>query len=130
MRIKATALLLSALLPLSAFAATEVASTTENASRQEQRMLDRQQRMQQHQTAWMDKLQLTAEQRSAFTQEMQQFQEQQRAARTAHHDKLRGLLNPEQQAEFDKKTQSMQNGMHKKHKMQRSDCSDKRSAKP
>lgn len=134
MRIKATALLFSALLPLSVFAATDTATKVENATQQEQRMLDRQQMMQQRQNAMMDTLKLTAEQRSAFEQEMQQHRERQQAARTAHHDKLRGLLNAEQQAEFDKRVNAMQNGMHKRHKMQRSggyrtDCQDKPSGK-
>ncbi len=134
MRIKLTALVLSALLPLGVFAATDAPVTTEKTAQQEQRMQDRQQMMQKRQAAWFDELKLTADQRAGFQQEMQ-HREQQQAARTAHHDKLRGLLTAEQQVEFDKKVSAMQNNMHKKQKMYRSgkssrtDCQDTKAGK-
>ena len=135
MRIKLTALVLSALLPLSVFAATDAPVATEKTAQQEQRMQDRQQMMQKRQAAWFDELKLTAEQRAGFQQEMQQHREQQQATRKAHHDKLRGLLTAEQQVEFDKKVSAMQNNMHKKQKMHRSgkssrgDCQGTKSGK-
>lgn len=135
MRIKVTALLLSALLPLGVFAASDAPTQVAKTAQQEQRMQDRQQMMQKRQTAWFDELKLTAEQREGFQAEMQQHREQQQTARTAHHDKLRGLLTAEQQVEFDKKINTMQNNMHKRQKMHRSgkssrvDCQDTKSGK-
>lgn len=120
MRIKLTALLFSALLPFSVFAATEAPAQVGKTAQQEQRMQERQQMMQQRQSAWFDELELTTEQRASFQEEMQQHRAQQQAARKAHHDKLRGLLNTEQQVKFDKKISGMQKNMHKKHKMHRS----------
>ena len=135
MRIKVTALLLSALLPLGVFAASDTSTQVAKTAQQEQRMQDRQQMMQKRQAAWFDELKLTAEQREGFQAEMQQHREQQQTARTAHHDKLRGLLTAEQQVEFDKKINTMQNNMHKRQKMHRSgkssraDCQDIKSGK-
>lgn len=120
MRIKVTALLFSALLPFSVFAATEAPAQASKTAQQEQRMQERQQMMQQRQSAWFDELELTTEQRASFQEEMQQHRAQQQAARKAHHDKLRGVLNAEQQIKFDKKISTMQNNMHKKQKMHRS----------
>lgn len=130
MRIKATALLFSVLLPLSTFAATNAPATVEKTAQQEQRMQERQQTMEKRQNAWFDKLELTSEQRAAFKKEMQQHREQQQTARKAHHDSLRGLLTAEQHVEFDKKVSAMQNNLHKKQNMQRhgkssrTNCSD------
>lgn len=131
MRIKVTALLFSALLPFSVFAATEAPVQAGKTAQQEQR----QQMMQQRQSAWFDELELTTEQRASFQEEMQQHRAQQQAARKAHHDKLRGVLNAEQQVKFDKKINTMQNNMHKKQKMHRSgktsraDCQNQPSGK-
>lgn len=135
MRIKVTALLFSTLLPFSVFAATEAPAQVGKTAQQEQRMQERQQMMQQRQSAWFDELELTTEQRASFQEEMQQHRAQQQAARKAHHDKLRGVLNAEQQIKFDKKISTMQNNMHKKQKMHRSgktsraDCQNQPSGK-
>lgn len=135
MRIKLTVLLFSALLPFSVFAATEAPAQVGKTAQQEQRMQERQQMMQQRQSAWFDELELTTEQRASFQEEMQQHRAQQQAARKAHHDKLRGVLNAEQQIKFDKKISTMQNNMHKKQKMHRSgktsraDCQNQPSGK-
>ena len=135
MRIKVAALLFSALLPFSVFAATEAPAQVGKTAQQEQRMQERQQMMQQRQSAWFDELELTTEQRASFQEEMQQHRAQQQAARKAHHDKLRGVLNAEQQIKFDKKISTMQNNMHKKQKMHRSgktsraDCQNQPSGK-
>ena len=135
MRIKLPALLFSALLPFSVFAATEAPAQVGKTAQQEQRMQERQQMMQQRQSAWFDELELTTEQRASFQEEMQQHRAQQQAARKAHHDKLRGVLNAEQQIKFDKKISTMQNNMHKKQKMHRSgktsraDCQNQPSGK-
>ena len=91
MPIKVTALLFSALLPFSVFAATEAPAQVGKTAQQEQRMQERQQMMQQRQSAWFDELELTTEQRASFQEEMQRHRAQQQAARKAHHDTLRGL---------------------------------------
>ncbi len=135
MRIKSTALLLSVLLPLSVFAAPNASTQVEKTAQQEQRMQERQQVMQERQTAWFDALELTSEQRADFQKEMQQHRQQQQVSRKAHHDKLRGLLNADQQVKFDKKINTMQNNMHKQQKMHRTgkssraDCQDNKPGK-
>ena len=113
MKIKITALALSALLPLSAWAASEPEPTQPSAMQHEQHKNLRHEKMQKHQDAWFDRLDLNAEQCTAFKKEMTQHREQQHKARTAHHDKLRSLLNDEQRAAFDKDTKKMQERMKK-----------------
>jgi len=117
MKIKMTAVLLSVILPLSAWAASEPEKTQASATQQKQRAEWRQEKMQERQSAWFDRLELTAEQRTAFQQEMTEHREQQQKARDTHHEKLRALLDDKQRAAFDEDTKKMQdkmkNHMHK-----------------
>ncbi|MDY0248807.1 MAG: hypothetical protein RBR45_01985 [Pseudomonas sp.] len=121
MRTKTIALVFSALLPLSVFAAPDTSN----------KQVQQEQRMQERQSALFESLELNVKQREAFKKEMQRHHEKQRADRKAHHDKLRELLTPKQQAHFDKKIEMMQKNMHKKQKMHRqgkssrADCKDK-----
>ena len=126
MKVKITALALSALLPLSVWAMPEhkqQAMQKHSAEKYEQNTEWRKEKMQKRQEAWFDRLDLTPEQREAFQSEMQQHREQQQKSRQAHHDKLRTLLNDEQRAAFDKDTEKMQKRMQDKMKnyMQKDD---------
>lgn len=114
MRIKITALVLSAMLPLSVWAAPEQAATERAMAQQEKGAAWSPEKMQQRQAAWFDRLELTAEQRELFQTEMQEHRALQQKARTAHHDKLRGLLTDEQRVKFDQDKQDMQKRMKKR----------------
>jgi len=121
MRIKMTALALSALLPLSVWAMpgegqgqqdqNQKGQQKQQTDRQHTKMQMRQEMMQQRQAAWFDRLELNAEQREAFQKEMQQHHQQQQKTRTAHHDKLRALLTDEQRVTFDQDTKKRQQRM-------------------
>lgn len=117
MRIKMTAVLLSALLPLSVWAAPEQSGSKQSAVKHEQKAEWRHEKMQERQSAWFDRLELTPTQREAFQAEMKEHWDQQKTAREAHHDKLRGLLDDKQRAAFDEDTKKMhdkmKNRMHK-----------------
>lgn len=140
MRIKATALLLSALLPLTVSAMPEQGqqqSMQNQTAQQGQKNMQKQSagkqqkssqwnrdRMQQWQTAWFDRLDLTPEQRQQFKQEMSQHHAAQMKSRAAHHDKLRALLTDEQRVIFDqdvaKREQRMQRYMQSENPSKRS----------
>lgn len=131
MRMKITALALSALLPLSVWAMPgegqgkgqqgqgqqsqsqkgQQGQKAQQTVQQHSQSQSRQAMMQQRQAAWFDRLELNAEQREAFQKEMQQHFQQQQKARTVHHDKLRGLLTDEQRIIFDQDTEKMQKRM-------------------
>lgn len=126
MRIKTTALLLSAILPLSVWAMPEQGQQKQQnmqsqqgqqgmqkqSAEQKQKNTEwRQDKMQKRQAAWFERLELTPVQREAFQAEMQEHRAQQQKARTAHHDKLRALLNDEQRVTFDQDTKKMQERM-------------------
>ncbi len=114
MKVKITALALSALLPLSVWAAPEhknQAMEKISAEKYERNAEWRKDKMEKRQEAWFDRLDLTPKQREAFQSEMQQHREQQQKSRQTHHDKLRSLLNDEQRAAFDKDTEKMQEKM-------------------
>lgn len=124
MRIKITALALSALLPLSVWAMPgegqgqqgqnqkgQQSQSKQQADQQQTSMQARQEMMQKRQSAWFDRLELTAEQREAFQKEMQEHFQQQQKTRTAHHDKLRVLLTDEQRVIFDQDTEKRQQRM-------------------
>lgn len=114
MKVKITALALSALLPLSVWAAPEhknQAMEKHSAEKYERNTEWRKNKMEKRQEAWFDRLDLTPKQREAFQSEMQQHREQQQKSRQTHHDKLRSLLNDEQRAAFDKDTEKMQEKM-------------------
>jgi hypothetical protein len=125
MRIKMTALALSALLPLSVWAmpgqgqgqqgqqaqGQQSQKGQQGQKNQQTKMQARQEMMQQRQAAWFDRLELNAEQRQAFQKEMQQHYQQQQKTRTAHHDKLRALLTDEQRVIFDQDTAKRQQRM-------------------
>lgn len=133
MRIKTTALVLSALLPLSVWAMPESGQKGQNGQKnaqvqQEQKRGQGQQKstakaesreywrsdkMQQRQNAWFDRLELTPEQRQAFQTEMQEHHAAQLKSRTAHQDKLRTLLTDEQRVKFDQDREKMQQRMQK-----------------
>ena len=122
MKVKITALALSALLPLSVWAMPEQKQQgmeKHSADKYEQKAEWRKEKMQKRQDAWFDNLELTPKQREKFQSEMQQHHEQQQKSRQAHHDKLRTLLNDEQRAAFDKDTEKMQDRM--KNRMQKDD---------
>lgn len=115
MKVKITALALSALLPLSVWAAPEhknQAMEKYSAEKYEEKAEWRKEKMEKRQDAWFDRLDLTPKQREEFKSEMQQHREQQQKSRQTHHDKLRSLLNDEQRAAFDKDTEKMQKKMH------------------
>lgn len=129
MRIKATALLLSALLPLSVLAMPEQQGQQKgmqgqkaqqgqmgqqnNQQRQKNQKTPQwnREKMQQRQTAWFDRLELTAEQRELFQKEMNQRYEEQMKSRAAHHDKLRAVLTDEQRVIFDQDISRMEQRM-------------------
>ncbi len=129
MRMKITALALSALLPLSAWAMpgegqgqqgqgqqsqsqkSQQGQKKQQAGQQQNKSQSRQEMMQQRQAVWFDRLELNTEQRAAFQKEMQTHFQQQQKARTAHHDTLRGLLTDEQRLIFDQDTEKMQKRM-------------------
>lgn len=133
MRIKTTALVLSALLPLSVWAMPEPGQQGQSAQKNaqvqqgqkrgpeqqksavksENREQSRVNKMQQRQSAWFDRLELTPEQRQAFQVEMQEHHAAQLKARTAHQDKLRTLLTDEQRVKFDQDREKMQQRMQK-----------------
>lgn len=123
MRIKLTALVLSAMLPLSVWAMPGEGQQGQNKGQQSMQKKQASQaqntskgyseKMQQRQAAWFDRLELTSEQRKAFQAEMQEHRQQQQKSRMAHHDKLRALLNDKQRATFDAETEKMQHRMHK-----------------
>jgi len=138
MRIKTTALLLSAILPLSVWAMPEQGQQKQQnmqsqqgqqgmqkqSAEQKQKNTEwRQDKMQKRQAAWFERLELTPVQREAFQAEMQEHRAQQQKARTAHHDKLRALLNDEQRVTFDQDTKKMQERMQ--NYMQKSDKSSR-----
>lgn len=131
MRMKITALALSALLPLSVWAMPgegqgkgqqgqgqqsqsqkgQQGQKAQQTGQQHSQSQSRQAMMQQRQAAWFDRLELNAEQREAFQKEMQQHHQQQQKTRTAHHDKLRALLTDEQRVTFDQDTKKRQQRM-------------------
>ena len=114
MKVKITALALSALLPLSVWAAPEPKSQAmekHSAQKYEEKAEWRKEKMGNRQEAWFDRLDLTPKQREEFKSEMQQHREQQKKNRQTHHDKLRSMLNDEQRAAFDKDTEKMQEKM-------------------
>ena len=128
MKVKITALALSALLPLSVWAAPEQKNQTMekySAEKHERNAEWRKDKMEKRQAAWFDRLELTPEQREAFQAEMQEHRKQQQKIRQTHHEKLRSLLNDEQRAAFDKDTEKMQekmnNHMRKGDKSKRTD---------
>ncbi|WP_205340256.1 hypothetical protein [Denitrificimonas caeni] len=141
MRIKTTALLLSAILPLSVWAMPEQGQQKQQNMQSQQGMQGqqgmqkqsaeqkqkntkwRQDKMQKRQAAWFERLELTPVQREAFQAEMQEHRAQQQKARTAHHDKLRALLNDEQRVTFDQEMEQMQERMQ--NYMQKSDKSSR-----
>lgn len=126
MRIKMTAILLSALLPLSAWAAPGPNESKPQAVKQEQQAQWSPEKMQKRQNDWFDRLELSTEQREAFQAEMQQHRAQQQSARNMHHEKLRGLLNEKQRAAFDQDTKKMQDKMQR-HGQKHKNNKDKRS---
>lgn len=113
MRMKITALALSALLPLSVWAmpGEGQGQQKQQAGQQQTKMQIRQEMMQKRQAAWFDRLELTAEQRQAFQKETQEYFQEKQKARTAHHDKLRALLTDEQRVIFDQDTEKRQQKM-------------------
>lgn len=124
MRMKITALALSALLPLSVWAMPgegqgqqsqsqkgQQGQKKQQTGQQQSKSESRQQMMQQHQAVWFDRLELNTEQREAFQKEMQKHFQQQQKARTVHHEKLRGLLTDEQRVIFDQDTEKRQQRM-------------------
>lgn len=130
MRIKATALLLSALLPLSVMAMPEQGQ--QQGRQQSMQGQSNQQlqnnppgnksqkasqwkkgNMQQRQAAWFERLNLTAEQRELFEKEMAQRHAEQMQARAAHHDKLRAVLTEEQRVIFDQDISRMEQRMQR-----------------
>jgi len=125
MRIKMTAFVLSALLPLTASAVTEqIQEPQGQAFVQGQQKMQKKsdkhgeqwhlKKMQERQAQWFDRLELTPEQRQNFKEEMQAHRATQAQARAKHHNKLRSMLNDKQRVQFDQDIRKMQKHMHYK----------------
>ena len=144
MRIKATVLLLSALLPLSVMAMPEQGQQQgrqqgmqgqSNQQLQKNQQSNKSQKtsqwekgsMQQRQAAWFERLNLTAEQRALFEKEMAQRHAEQMQSRAAHHDKLRAVLTEEQRVIFDQDISRMEQRMQRYMQKKTSSSSAKQS---